>query len=371
MSAPKKKIYFLLSSETYLEPISGDRINEMNIIRAMLGEYDVYYNGVLVKPEDRAFGDESRVINTPKDGEYDLIYIRNNKQVFLDSPSPKLWFASPYDKECFEQADGIVCMTKPWREALSKYNADMYDYFGGTYPRDMSPPASCILFPQVIDDSLFHRNEEDRSSNEKTGNISNVIKTLINNFVNKKEKKKVIRHFGPVRNSNYPYQIIGALKDKKIASVLRAECIGAGKKVSLPKEIINIPRIPQEQVLEKLRSASAIWYSQDALGHIGGSLKVLEAMAAGVPILLPRYDARVDELGEEYPFFWDLTPGTDISTESQDDFNKKLFKIINLSEQERKEISEYLIKRALRHSKNNVTKIINEELSKFWEQYNG
>lgn len=49
MISYKKKIYFLLSSEAYLEPVSGDRINEMNVIKAMLDEYEVYYNGILVK----------------------------------------------------------------------------------------------------------------------------------------------------------------------------------------------------------------------------------------------------------------------------------------------------------------------------------
>ncbi|HGF7518522.1 TPA: glycosyltransferase family 1 protein, partial [Vibrio cholerae] len=143
MISYKKKIYFLLSSEAYLEPVSGDRINEMNVIKAMLDEYEVYYNGILVKKDDKAFGDKNKIINIPKEGEYDLVYIRNNKDVFLKSPSPKLWFASPYDEDCFNQADGIVCMTKPWKNALSTYDYEKYDYFKGTYPVDMLAPKAC------------------------------------------------------------------------------------------------------------------------------------------------------------------------------------------------------------------------------------
>lgn len=368
MSTPKKKIYFLLSSEAYLEPISGDRINEMNIIRAMLGEYDVYYNGVLVKAEDKAFGDESKKINTPKEGEFDLVYIRNNKQVFLDSPSPKLWFASPYDEECFAQADGIVCMTKPWKAELQTYDSSKYKYFQATYPENMKAPKICILFPQVIDDSHFV--EESTKSETVIAPLTTKQK-IVNFFRGKQLEKKVIRHFGPIRPSNFPYQVISALSDNAVATKVKAECIGAGKKMSLPKQIVNLPRIPQEEVAELLHSASAIWYNQDASGHIAGSLKVLEAMAVGVPILLPRYDARVDELGSEYPFFWDLEEGTTIKDGNQKDFLNKLDMITSLNQTQREEIKAYLKQRAQRHSKENVAKIINNELDYFWERYNG
>ncbi|PMN67364.1 glycosyltransferase [Enterovibrio norvegicus] len=370
MSAPKKKVYFLLSSEAYLEPISGDRINEMNIIRAMLGEYEVYYNGVLVEPEDKAFGDKERVIHTPKDGDYDLIYIRNNKQVFLDSPSPKLWFASPYNKECFEQADGIVCMTKPWKTALEKYDSSKYDYFQATYPEDMRAPEICILFPQVIDGSHFIEVNKKEKIEQVVAPVS-LKNRLIKLFKKSHEEKKVIRHFGPIRPSNYPYQVISALSNKEISIKVQAECVGAGKKISIPKQIVNVPRIPQEQVADMLHSADAIWYNQDASGHIAGSLKVLEAMAVGVPILLPRYDARVDELGEDYPFFWELEDGTSIKDGNQKDFLDKLNKITSISPEKRADLKVYLRKRALRHSKENVANIINDELNYFWERYNG
>ncbi|EPC4929520.1 glycosyltransferase [Vibrio cholerae] len=367
MISYKKKIYFLLSSEAYLEPVSGDRINEMNVIKAMLDEYEVYYNGILVKKDDKAFGDKNKIINIPKEGEYDLVYIRNNKDVFLKSPSPKLWFASPYDEDCFNQADGIVCMTKPWKNALSTYDYEKYDYFKGTYPVDMLAPKACILFPQVIDDSYF----SDEIISPKNIQVSQTIKQKILNFLNfSKPEKRTIRHFGPIRPSNYPYQIISALSDKKMSKKINAECIGAGKKVSLPSQIVNIPRIPQEYVSAMLKSASAIWYNQDATGHIAGSLKVLEAMAAGVPILLPRYDARVDELGEEYPFFWDLEPGTSICDSNQNDFFDKLNKIMSLNDEEKSQISIYLKQRAQRHSKENVAKIIKDELNYFWGKYN-
>lgn len=85
-------------------------------------------------------------------------------------------------------------------------------------------------------------------------------------------------------------------------------------------------------------------------------MKVLEAMAVGVPILLPRYDARVDELGENYPFFWDLEEGTTIKDGNQKDFLDKLKKITSLNKEKRQELQVYLKERALRHSKENVAR---------------
>ncbi|EAQ65698.1 hypothetical protein MED121_09038 [Marinomonas sp. MED121] len=367
MKKIKKKIYFLLSSEAYLEPISGDRINEMNIVRALISEYDVYYNGVLASMNDVAFGDKEKKINTPKKGEYDLVYVRNNRNVFLNSPSPKLWFASPYDKECFEQADGIVCMTKPWKKALSEYSSEKYKYFCETYPIDMKAPKHCVLFPQVIDNSSF--NVEKVKSNEIKQGFKNKLKQNVKRIFGI-SNKTIIRHFGPIRQSNYPYQIIECLNNKNIASKLTAETVGAGKKLKIPKSIKNTPRLPQAKVAGLLNSADAIWYNQDASGHIAGSLKVLEAMAAGVPILLPRYDAREEELGKDYPLFWDLKPGSTITDPEQPDFTKKLRLVMTLTEKEREKISINMKKRALAHSYENVANEIKVELEFFWGVYN-
>ena len=52
----KLRIYCLLSKESKLTPISGDRINEMNLIRALMRSFDVYYNGQLCHENDSTFG---------------------------------------------------------------------------------------------------------------------------------------------------------------------------------------------------------------------------------------------------------------------------------------------------------------------------
>lgn len=360
----KIKIYYLLSSEAYLKPISGDRINEMNVIRALLTHYDVYYNGVLCKKDDKNFGREDNKIVVPKEGEYDLIYVRNNRDVFLKSPHPKLWFASPYDKDCFDMADGIVCMTEPWKERLSTYSDKDYEYFVQTYPIDMVTPKNCLLFPQVVELFSEERIEQLRTKKE----ISK--KTFFSRIFNKEtNNKKSIRHFGPVRPSNYPHQLAYYLKSTpKLKDSCAFECVGAGKKMSIPKEITNTSRVEQEKAFELLVNSHAIWYNQDASGNIAGSLKILEAMSAGVPILLPRYDARVRELGENYPFFWDLKKDSSIVDVEQPDFLAKLKDIMNMNNHDRNELSKYLRQKAQKHSFENVSVVLKDEIDCFMEK---
>lgn len=360
----KLKIYYLLSKEGKLEPLSGDRINEMNIIRSLCKYFDVYYNGEFCKAEMKSFGRDDREIVVPKDGEFDLIYVRNNIDVFLKSPHPKLWFASPYNKDCFDCADGIVCMTEPWKERLSTYSNKDYEYFVETYPKDMKAPKNCILFPQVIELFDEAKIEGIKSSKNKLPKVS-LFRKIFKKDIN---KSKTIRHFGPIRKSNFPHQLGYILENNsKIDKMVAAECIGAGKKFKIPKNIINTPRVPQEEAFKLLINSDAIWYNQDESGNIAGSLKILEAMAAGVPILLPRYDARECELGKDYPYFWDIKEGTTIRDVNQPDLVKKLEKIINISEKEREDLYHSLRNRVKRHSTESAAEILREEIEYFME----
>lgn len=366
MSKLKRKVYVLLGKESFLEPISGDRINEIGVINALMENYEVYYNGIKATKGDETFGVKGGEIHTPKPEQYDLIYIRGNKHVFLASPSPKLWVASPYDEECFQQADGIVCITKSWRDALASYQPEKRKYLGDIYPSDMKAPKVCLHFPQVIDDKLLQNVPVSQDNSEEGLSWLDSIKSLVRG---NRKKPKVLRHFGPVRPTNYPYQLAHILEKKEYKLKIAAECFGAGKKMSLPNTIKNVPKVPKNEVKSKLVSSDAIWYNQNSDGNIAGSLKVLEAMAAGVPVLLPKYDARVEELGAEYPFFWELEEGSQITDLEQPDFENKLNDLITMSEEDREQLSEYLQERAKNFSKQKVAKTISEQLENFWRNY--
>lgn len=358
----KLKIYYLLSKEAYLEPISGDRINEINIIKALSRYFSIYYNGELCDSSAACFGRSDKRIVTPKKGEYDLVYIRANREVFLDSPSPKVWFASPYDKECFEEADGIACMTKPWQNRLSSYTEGDYKYFVEMYPKDMDAPKHCLLFPQVIVISPT----AGRAVSSKS--ISPVTK--ITSLFRKAKPDFKLRHFGPVRPSNVPHQLCHYMSTSSFfQKTFDAVAVGAGKKVDLGASITKVGRLPQAEAFDLLVSSDAVWYNQDLSGNVAGSLKVLEAMAVGTPILLPRYDARVSELGDEYPFFWDIDAGTSITDPVQTNFVEIIKRLSDISQYDRNDLSGYLKSRAEEHSIENVSGILRDQICDFMDNY--
>ena len=136
MISKKPKVYYQLGNVALLSPNAGDTINEFNNIKAMLEYFEVYYNGERCNASDDSFGRDDGLIPVPKTNVYDIIYVRNNRALFLQCPHPKLWFASPYFEDCFQQADGIVCMTKSWRDRLITYTSQDAGYFVDTYPKN-------------------------------------------------------------------------------------------------------------------------------------------------------------------------------------------------------------------------------------------
>lgn len=369
---PKPKLYFLLAKQSLLEPLSGDRINEIGLIRALSAHFDVYYNGVLADPAAESFGRTDGVIATPKPGEYDLVYVRANRDVFLNAPSPKLWFASPYDAECFAAADAIVCMTQPWKDRLQTYTAASFDYFDRMYPADMVAPARCILFPQVVkflptESELSSLRSQKVSLGDPQRDAPWIARLL--HALGPKDRKDdnhlVLRHFGPIRASNYPHHLVRALADKRISHRLRAQCIGAGSKMKMPRQVEVHGRMDQDMALALLAQTPAIWYHQQRAGNFAGSLKVLEAMAMGVPVLAPGWDARVCELGEDYPFFWTPSAGDDFATAGQGAYEAALEKILAASPQDMRAVSDQLRARVRTHTVEAVSGRLATELASY------
>ena len=354
----KPRIFCLLRNETELRPISGDRINEIFLAKAMAKNFDVFYNGVKVNPEDEVLGRSDKRFTVPQKGEYDLVYVRANREIFLKSPHPKIWFASPYDKDCFEVADGIACMTEPWKERLKVYSPEDHKYFDEAYPTNMPAPDFCLLFPQSIEVPDLYKITSERNVVQQKNFFAKL-------FSSKNDSKFKINHFGPIRESNYPHQLIRLLKrESSLLKKVHATAVGPGKKFNLPKCIETKARIPKAKVLSHLLDANAIWYNQHHSGNIAGSLKVLEAMALGKVVLAPKWDARVRELGEDYPFFWQ----PDLTAEfSQQDGNhdEKFRLLINSDPDFLAEVGLRLHERSHAFSIDGTATILNREISQF------
>ena len=101
----KPKLYCLLGQNRTLDPTGGDKINEARFLRSASKYFDVYYNNVPFNQGGETFGDPEVEVAPPSQ-EYDLYYVRNNRDILLQCGSPCVTMAVPYDAEVFERVDG-------------------------------------------------------------------------------------------------------------------------------------------------------------------------------------------------------------------------------------------------------------------------
>lgn len=289
----KPKLYWLLTTKKTLYPLSsGDVINETNIMKAMSKHFDVYYNNQLFNPNLKDFGIKDIPIIIPKKGKYDLHYVRNNKNVFKKLPSPKIWFASPYIESCYKGCDIVSTLTTPWTYTLQRYKPDKL-FWGSLYKGDITIPKKIITINQVISEHY-----SPQQGHPKT-------KKYREKF-SKNDGKFIIGHFGRVSNSCYPYSLIHILpKLKEKYPFIKVVFSGNIQKEIKSKNIDVHKYIPYEDMPYAISACDLILFNhRTSSGQYAGSMKGLEAMMCKVPVLTPRFDARVVEFGEDYPLFY-------------------------------------------------------------------
>ena len=308
-----KSIYCLLANQPYLRSISGDRINEINTYRILSENYDVYYNNRKFN-----FADKKYFGTNPKDKvmmpnrKYDLYYVRNNPQIFLKLPDPKIYFCIPNHQECFRKAAGLVFPTRSWRDKIRDRD---FTLLTRIYKKTDYFPKHLLEYSQVT-------YPEDLSKHPKTIKYKNLFG---NGFI--------IGHFGRVVKSN-TINFIPALAERTKANIV---FVGGGGAVK-SKRYRHISHIPKEDVKYAISACNVLLYNQDLQGHFSGALKIIDALNYGVPITSPKYDARVDELGEDYPLYVEEVNGK-IKLNS-------LVEKINWLKNNSQGMREYLFKRA-------------------------
>jgi hypothetical protein len=146
------RIYHLLTKQTTLVPDRGDKINEISFLTALSQFADVYYNEQRFQPDLPDYGIQNKPIRPPK-GHYDLYIIRNNLEIFRACPHPKVWVASPYIQEAFEEADAVFTFTEAWKHGLENFNTlpdAASTYFHDNYPADLKVPQKVINIGQTV-----------------------------------------------------------------------------------------------------------------------------------------------------------------------------------------------------------------------------
>jgi glycosyltransferase involved in cell wall biosynthesis len=104
----------------------------------------------------------------------------------------------------------------------------------------------------------------------------------------------------------FPYNAIRALEKLQSDKVELTICM-AGKKYSdtiLPSSVRYLGHIPYEQTLLNLKTCTCLIANEGNETEYMGSGKVLDAIAAGVPILAYRSKVREEQLGKDYLGFY-------------------------------------------------------------------
>ena len=264
------KIYYQYSYIKKLTPTGGDLINEIGICTALSKFAKVYYSGQLFQPDKVNYGlkeypGDIKIVDA------DISIIRANEEVFKRAKGVRIWISSPFNKEIFKKADYIGTFTEAWTNALKEGKK----------------------IPGLNDGT-------------KWDNVITLHQTLNTRFkpipVNKQQF--TIGTFGRIVESNYPYLLFKALD--KINRLNVKIIIGVTKlKIVLPRGI-KAKKFTYKQMPQALNSCSVIIVNQHGPEwDVCGSLKTLEAMACGVPVILERSYAREEMFGKNYPLFLD------------------------------------------------------------------
>lgn len=298
------RIFYQYGKYKELTPTRGDFITELCIIKA-------------IKKFAEVSSDEST-------GQYDLYYIRNNPNLFMRLPSPKVYFASPFDVGAYNDADAIATFTDVWTKRIRDGKA----IFGTP---GVGPNRNAITIHQVIDDTF-----KPLQSHEKTRAIRMEIG---GDFI--------IGHFGAVRMSNYPHSFLHILpRLKKKYPGIRVVFAGGRLNPEHQGSVIH-KQYEYNDIPYAISACDLTIYSvRIEPGNFGGSMKILESMACGVPVLSPRFEARVDELSKNYELFhpFKINQGR-FSNKIEEIMFNKICKIID-DKQLRKKISKRLVKRS-------------------------
>ena len=312
------KIYYQYSFLKTLTPTGGDQINEIGICTALSQFAEVYYSGQLFKPHEPHYGLEEYEGDI-KIVDADISIIRANRDVFLKAKGKRIWVSSPYDKEMFTKANYIGTFTDSWTKALKE---------GETY-QNLNPG---IKWPNVI--TLY------QTLNPKFKPLQNHEETL--KIKENYKNKFIIGVFGRIVKSNYPELVVKALKS---LNSIGCEVIFSTNRqlIQLPKEI-KIKRFKHSKMPYAINACDCVIISQHGQEwEICGSLKTLEPMACGIPVILERSRAREEMFGKDYPLFLERGSFTP-SSGKETDLIQKIKLLFNQRFKEK--ISKDLIRKA-------------------------
>lgn len=355
----RKKIYFLLGKVPIIRPESGCQITELSIIQCLQIYYDVYYNNQLIDFEKTDYGLKKKIIERPNQI-YDYYWIRNNDEILLKCPGLKIRCGAPYNSKAYKICDVILTYSDSWRINLLKYNFKPKPS-DGLYPQgSIVLPKTVMTFYQSIDDRFYNRINDQQRIN------------LRKNLTKEEKTDFLIAHFGRVSDTCYPENLFKAFEKICCQNLnLNIKLIFCGKKshyrrpilTNNPHVIINSNGVDYNQIHQYIQSVDLITSDyRSPTADWGGCMHIVEAMASGIPILCGNYDVRIEQLGSDYPFFWNKDKTDDeIQKQIYDHLIRLLSGQIDLAK-----LSQNLIQRSEKFRRQKVSHDIHLQLESYF-----
>lgn len=280
-TSTRPKIYALYAKQNTLSEFGGDMISELATLRWMSRVADVYYNNVLFAPTASLAGDPQKPISDPL-ASYDLVYVRGNTDVLEAAHAmgcPTLFFGPPN----YQAVVARTCFAVHTQREAARVQAEALAY---------GAPPPCLLIEQPGRGDIGPRPGSPHT-----------------------EAFRVrwgcgfqLGFFGRVDPASMPDTLM-SVRDILRHQIHDLRIIFAGKvqwKFSLPDDVFH-----ERNYLTATQMSYALSACDIAIGieqpeaEWAGSNRVLDCIRTRTPLLTRPYAARVEQLGEAYPLFFD------------------------------------------------------------------
>ena len=344
MSASRRRIYVAIGNRRDLSHRGGDVLNETKLYRRISTFADVYYNGQLIDWDAPGFGlDPDRPLGIPDD-DFDLVYIRNNPELVASSRHPTIVTAYPYDKRIWQTTEGVLVTTQAWRDLLTGFNQQRVkrSVRRPWYPSRIASPGHILLAEQSVSPGFGPEPTDPRTKRFRARFGSGFT----------------VGYIGRIDPTSFPYAATKAVERvRRTNPRITLVFVGRIRDVQIPDWAVIWPAEPHENMPFVTSAFDCLLYDQDDTGEWLGSAKVLEAMSCGIPVLARPHAARIEQLGENYPLFY----------ETAQDVERLLVRL-ERDPSWRDEISAQLLERSSRYSEPEVARRLKREFERLFDR---
>lgn len=291
-------------------PGKGDTITELNFIKALKVHHTV--------------------TSAMSDYNADVSFIRAHRGVFRNQKGIRLWMATPFHKDSFEEADYIFTFTDTWTKMLREGTLN-----GVLNPDGKAWGSKVITVNQVVSPDFYYKPNP---------------ATKVHPFHKmKRPDGPVVGIFGRLALATYPhiiYKNIEFLKRRFPGILFIIGSSGGEMDLKAPtSDSIMFHKYQYWQMPQIYNACDAVLVSQRGFEwEFCGSLKTLEPAACGTPVICERSSAREEVFGKEYPLF--LRPGSLLKANEKGalDFAQRLEHALGwYTEPVRKNLSKFIL----------------------------